>query len=146
MLRLKPGWSFPTLGRVSTQKAAYEMGDIAPWPTSVLVAARKQPQLRSPSAVLLAMLHAFRFAIIPCMALLLGACKAEPRVAPEPAKKAVKKISAKAKKAAEAAKAAELAKAEAEREPEKFSLPFAWESEKAEPLSQTRAFLREAIT
>jgi carbonic anhydrase len=93
------------------------------------------------------MLHAFRFAIIPCMALLLGACsKAEPQVAPEPAKKVAKKLSAKAKKAADAAKAAALAKIEAEREPEKFALPFAWESAKEEPLAQTRSFLRDAIT
>src|SRR6478735_1717462 len=40
-----------------------------------------------------------RFAILSCLALLLGACHAEPRVQPEPAKKLAKKAGAKAKKA-----------------------------------------------
>lgn len=84
--------------------------------------------------------HAFRFALVPCLALLFGACKAEPQVAPEPAKKVAKKIAAKAKKAE-----AKVVKEEP-REPEKFALPFAWESAKDEPLAQTRAFLREALT
>lgn len=84
--------------------------------------------------------QAFRFALVPCLALLLGACKAEPQVAPEPAKKVAKKAAAKAKKA----EPKEVK--EEPREPEKFALPFAWESAKDEPLALTRAFLHDALT
>jgi carbonic anhydrase len=72
------------------------------------------------------------------LALLLGACHAEPQVQPEPAKKVAKK------KAGAKAKKAETEHA-AEREPEKFTVPFAWEAAKDEPLALTRGFLREAF-
>jgi len=81
----------------------------------------------------------FGFALLPCLSLLLAGCHAQPQVQPEPAKKAVKKSAAKAKKA-EAAKVRE-----AEHEPEKFTVPFAWEAAKEEPLALTRAFLRDAF-
>lgn len=81
----------------------------------------------------------FRFAFVPCLALLLGACHAQPQVQPEPAKKvAKKKASAKAAKKAEADK-------EHAAEPEKFTVPFAWEAGKEEPLALTRGFLRDAF-
>jgi len=81
----------------------------------------------------------FGFALVPCLALLLGGCHGQPQVQPEPAKKVVKKSAAKAKKA-ETAKAREV-----EHEPEKFTVPFAWEAAKEEPLALTRAFLRDAF-
>ena len=82
----------------------------------------------------------FRFAFVPCLALLLGGCHAQPQVQPEPAKKVAKRASPKA------AKKAVLNKEHAaEGEPEKFTVPFAWEAEKEEPLALTRAFLREAF-
>jgi len=77
-----------------------------------------------------------RFAFLPCLALLFGACHAEPQVQPEPAKKvAKKKAGAKAKKIEHPA----------EPVPEKFTVPFAWEAAKDEPLALTRGFLREAF-
>jgi carbonic anhydrase len=74
------------------------------------------------------------------LALLLGGCHAQPQVQAEPAKKAAKKLGAKAAKKAEAHIAHE-----AELQPEKFTVPFAWEAEKEEPLALTRTFLREAF-
>jgi len=82
----------------------------------------------------------FRFALVSCLSLLLGGCHAQSQVQPEPAKKAIKKPSARAAKKTEANR-----EHAAEREPEKFSVPFAWEAEKEEPLALTRAFLREAF-
>ena len=81
----------------------------------------------------------FRFAFVPCLAILIGGCHAQPQVQPEPAKKVAKKAGAKATKKAEAHK-------EAEHEPEKFTVPFAWEAAKEEPLALTRSFLRDAFT
>jgi len=82
----------------------------------------------------------FGFAFVPCLAFLLGACHSEPQVQPEPAKKVAKKVGTKAKKA-------ELHKEkEAEHEPEKFTVPFAWEAAKDEPLALTRSFLRDALS
>jgi carbonic anhydrase len=81
----------------------------------------------------------FRFALVPCLALLLGSCHGQDPVQPEPPKKAAKKAAAKATKKADAKQH------EAEREPEKFTVPFAWEAEKEEPLALTRSFLREAF-
>jgi carbonic anhydrase len=68
---------------------------------------------------------------------LLGGCHAQPQVQPEPAKKVAKKAGARAKKA-EAHK-------EAEHAPESFTVPFAWEAAKDEPLALTRSFLRDAF-
>ncbi|HEY0469359.1 MAG TPA: carbonic anhydrase [Polyangiaceae bacterium] len=82
----------------------------------------------------------FRFAFLPCLALLLGGCQAQPQVQPEPAKKVAKKKAAAKAKKAEADKV--LA---AEREPESFTVPFAWEAAKDEPLALTRSFLRDAF-
>lgn len=73
-----------------------------------------------------------------CLALLLGGCHAQPQVQPEPAKKVAKKAAARAKKA-EAHK-------EVEHAPETFTVPFAWEAAKDEPLALTRSFLRDAFT
>jgi carbonic anhydrase len=81
-----------------------------------------------------------RFALVPCLALLLGGCHAQPQVQPEPAKKVAKKAGARAKKA-EARK-----EREAERAPETFTVPFAWEAAKDEPLALTRSFLRDAFS
>lgn len=80
-----------------------------------------------------------RFALVPCFALLFAGCHAEPQVQPEPAKKVAKKAAARAKKA-ETRKAAEV-----EHAPETFTVPFAWEAAKDEPLSMTRSFLRDAF-
>lgn len=74
---------------------------------------------------------------MPCLVLLLGGCHAQPQVQPEPAKKVAKKAAARAKKA-EARKEAELT-------PETFTVPFAWEAAKDEPLALTRSFLRDAF-
>jgi len=79
-----------------------------------------------------------RFALLPCLALLLGGCHSQPQVQPEPAKK-VKKTAARAKKA-DAHK-----QREAEHAPETFTVPFAWEAAKDEPLALTRSFLRDAF-
>lgn len=78
---------------------------------------------------------------MPCLAILIAGCHAEPQVQPEPAKKVAKKAAAKAAKKAEAHK-----EHEAEHEPEKFTVPFAWEAAKEEPLALTRSFLREAFS
>jgi len=78
---------------------------------------------------------------VPCLAILIAGCHAEPQVQPEPAKKVAKKAAAKAAKKAEAHK-----EHEAEHEPEKFTVPFAWEAAKEEPLALTRSFLREAFS
>lgn len=78
--------------------------------------------------------------LVPCLALLLGGCHGKDQVQPEPAKKVAKKAGAKLGKKIEAHKPQE-----AEREPEKFTVPFAWEAAKEEPLALTRAFLREAF-
>ena len=74
---------------------------------------------------------------MPCLALLFGGCHAQPQVQPEPAKKVARKTAARAKKA-EAHK-------EAEHAPETFTVPFAWEAAKDEPLALTRSFLRDAF-
>jgi carbonic anhydrase len=81
----------------------------------------------------------FRFALLPCLALVLGGCHGQDPVQPEPAKKVAKKAAVKASKKVEAKQH------DAEHEPEKFSVPFAWEAEKEEPLALTRSFLREAF-
>jgi len=80
----------------------------------------------------------FRFAFVPCVALLLGGCHAQPQVQPEPAKRVAKKADAKAGKKADVHQ-------DSEHEPEKFTVPFAWEAAKEEPLALTRAFLRDAF-
>ena len=86
-----------------------------------------------------------RFVLVAVAALLLGACAQKPQVQPEPTKKVAKKSAAKKVDARKAE-----AKLEADRaalaESSKFTVPFAWEAEKDEPLSLTRAFLREALT
>lgn len=79
-----------------------------------------------------------RFALLPCLALLLAGCQAQPQVQPEPAKKVAKKAAARAKKA-------EAHKREPEQAPETFTVPFAWEAAKDEPLALTRSFLRDAF-
>jgi len=70
---------------------------------------------------------------------LLAGCHAQPQVQPEPAKKVAKRAGARAKKA-EARK-----EHEAEPAPETFTVPFAWEAAKDEPLAMTRSFLRDAF-
>src|SRR6478609_3122681 len=61
------------------------------------------------------------------------------QVQPEPAKKVAKRAAARAKKA-EARK-----EHEAEHAPDTFTVPFAWEAAKDEPLAMTRSFLRDAF-
>jgi carbonic anhydrase len=78
-----------------------------------------------------------RFTLVPCVALLLGGCHAQPQVQPEPPKKVAKKAAARAKKAD--------AHQETQRAPETFTVPFAWEAAKDEPLALTRSFLRDAF-
>ena len=82
-------------------------------------------------------------------ALLLAAtaCSQPPAtVAPETAavhpKKAKEGKNSHADKATDEAKADE---AKADDSPQKYTVPFAWESSKAEPLALTRAFLKEAF-
>jgi carbonic anhydrase len=82
----------------------------------------------------------FPFAVVPCLALLLGGCHTSDQVQPEPAKKAAKKASTKPGKKAQAQK-----EREGQPEPETFTVPFAWEAAKEEPLALTRAFLRESF-
>ena len=84
------------------------------------------------------MAYGFRFAIVTCLALALGACRAQPQVTPEPAKKVLKKTAGKAKKG-------EAKQPEVPKEPEKFVVPFAWEAGKDEPLALTRAFLHDVV-
>jgi len=74
------------------------------------------------------------------LALLFGGCHAKEQVQPEPAKKVAKKAGARASKKAEARK-----ERPAERESETFTVPFAWEAAKDEPLAMTRSFLRDAF-
>jgi carbonic anhydrase len=81
-----------------------------------------------------------RLLVVPWLAFLLAGCHAQAQVQPEPAKKASKRASAKATKKAEANK-----QHPPEREPETFTVPFAWEAAKDEPLAMTRSFLREAL-
>lgn len=77
---------------------------------------------------------------MPCLALVLQGCHAQPQVQPEPAKKVAKKLAARAAKKLEAHQPTK-----AEHEPESFTVPFAWEAAKDEPLAITRSFLRDAF-
>lgn len=90
---------------------------------------------------MLLMTYGFRLLLVPCITFLFAACHAEPQVSREPSKKVAKRAAAKVEKKSEAKK-----EPDAPREPEKFPLPFAWEAAQDEPLSLTRAFLREAST
>ena len=81
-------------------------------------------------------------------ALLLATACAQPAatVAPETAPKPHKAKEGKSSHAAE--KGAEEAKGGEEKSdetPQKYTVPFAWENSKAEPLALTRAFLKEAF-
>jgi carbonic anhydrase len=91
------------------------------------------------------MAFARRLALLLSMTSLTWACQPKPEVAPEPhAKKAVKKEGAKTDK--KPADKEHPDKAEPEPDPGKFSVPFAWEAAKDEPLAQTRAFLADVFT
>jgi carbonic anhydrase len=95
-----------------------------------------------------------RAASIILLGLLTGAslpalgCQAQQQLAPEPGKKASKKEGAKASLKTGKADKGEKAHEHAEehgQEPGRFIVPFAWEAAQDEPLSHTRAFLRDAF-
>ncbi len=91
------------------------------------------------------MAFARRLALLLTMTSLSFACQAKEEVKAEPgAKKASKKEGAKTEKKHDA-KAAPKAEGELA-DPGKFSVPFAWEAAKDEPLAQTRAFLGDVLT
>jgi carbonic anhydrase len=86
------------------------------------------------------------FALVAAATFLVGACAAKPQVAPEPTKKVAKKASVKKLDVKKLAAELEAAQRAALEESQKFTVPFAWEAEKDEPLALTRSFLREALS
>lgn len=94
------------------------------------------------------MVFARRVALVLSLISLAGACKPKAEVSAEPKKVAKKeKEGAKTEKGHEAkASKGKPAEAEAEQDPGKFIVPFAWEAAKDEPLAQTRAFLADVLT
>ncbi len=83
-----------------------------------------------------------------CSALSIAAAACSqpaPTVAPETALRSHKPKEGKSSHADKASDDAKTDEAKADETPQKYSVPFAWESSKAEPLALTRAFLREAF-
>ncbi len=78
--------------------------------------------------------------------LVATACSKQPAAAVTPEKEVPRHKNKEAKARAEA-KAAEEGKADdkADDTPQKYTVPFAWETSKAEPLALTRAFLKESF-
>lgn len=86
------------------------------------------------------MASARHVALLLSIASLSLGCQPKPEVAAEPGpKKAAKQAGAKKPDA-------KSAQAEANGDPGKFIVPFAWEAAKDEPLAQTRAFLSDVLT